>query len=141
MSSFKCSRKIRFFHLRYSIKGVISGLVFVVASGCVTLSRQGVADKIGISAGFKKEIVTTDYFTLTAYTKITQKNAPLNIYIEGDGFAFISRSRISPDPTPTNPISLRLAAADPLIVVVVALILPTCVTEPPETLNSLIRLA
>lgn len=106
-------RETQFLDLRYLSKVVISGLMFVAVSGCVTLSRQEVADNIGISAGFKKEIVTTDYFALTVYTKITQKNAPVNIYIEGDGFAFVSRSKISSDPTPTNPLTLKLAAADP----------------------------
>lgn len=97
----------------YFIRIIISGLVFAAAAGCMTVSRQKVADRIGASAGFKKEIVTTDYFALTVYTKMTRKNAPVNIYIEGDGFAFISRSKISPNPTPKDPVALRLAAADP----------------------------
>ena len=36
----------------------------------------------------------------------------LRVYIEGDGFAWINRNRISPDPTPRNPVGLKLAAAD-----------------------------
>lgn len=47
-----------------------------------------------------------------AYTRMTQEGAPARIYIEGDGLAFLSRTRKSPDPTPTNPIALRLAALD-----------------------------
>ncbi|MFT4301598.1 MAG: hypothetical protein QM579_07575 [Desulfovibrio sp.] len=37
----------------------------------------------------------------------------LRIYIEGDGYAWRSRTRPSEDPTPRDPVGLRLAAADP----------------------------
>jgi len=36
----------------------------------------------------------------------------LRVYIEGDGFAWKSRTQPSADPTPRNPIGLALAAAD-----------------------------
>lgn len=36
----------------------------------------------------------------------------LQVYIEGDGYAWQSRRRPSSDPTPHNPVSLRLALAD-----------------------------
>ncbi|WP_338121853.1 alpha/beta hydrolase [Lelliottia aquatilis] len=36
----------------------------------------------------------------------------LHVYIEGDGFAWQSRTRPSNDPTPHNPVGLTLAAAD-----------------------------
>lgn len=37
----------------------------------------------------------------------------LTVYIEGDGFAWAERSRPSPDPTPLEPLALRLASLDP----------------------------
>lgn len=40
-------------------------------------------------------------------------NAPLNVYIEGDGYAWIKRDRLSDDPTPKKPIALELAVRDP----------------------------
>lgn len=36
----------------------------------------------------------------------------LTVYIEGDGAAWINRSQISPDPTPSNPVALKLAVID-----------------------------
>jgi hypothetical protein len=43
-----------------------------------------------------------------------QKNIEnLNVYIEGDGLAWISSDQISLNPTPINPISLKLSLADP----------------------------
>ena len=41
------------------------------------------------------------------------KRQVLVVYIEGDGHAWINPWQPSTDPTPTNPIALRLAAADP----------------------------
>ncbi|GAB6052678.1 hypothetical protein JCM17960_14980 [Magnetospira thiophila] len=37
----------------------------------------------------------------------------LTVYLEGDGLAWISRSRPSSDPTPDDPVALRMALADP----------------------------
>lgn len=39
--------------------------------------------------------------------------APLSVYIEGDGYAFINRHRLSDDPTPRRPVALELAVRDP----------------------------
>ena len=39
--------------------------------------------------------------------------AVLHVYLEGDGMAFITRTRPSSDPTPRNPVALRLAAHHP----------------------------
>jgi pimeloyl-ACP methyl ester carboxylesterase len=40
-------------------------------------------------------------------------SAPLTVYIEGDGFAYLDQNTASSDPTPRDAIGLRLAAADP----------------------------
>ena len=39
----------------------------------------------------------------------------LVVYLEGDGTSWVRRNQISSDPTPENPVGLRLAAADPSI--------------------------
>jgi pimeloyl-ACP methyl ester carboxylesterase len=38
---------------------------------------------------------------------------PLHIYLEGDGLPFLTTNRISSDPTPRNPLALRLLLRDP----------------------------
>jgi hypothetical protein len=38
----------------------------------------------------------------------------LTVYIEGDGFAWLSRSQASYDPSPLNPVGLELALRHPL---------------------------
>lgn len=74
--------------------------------------RLDKADVIAQTAAMAKKLIKTDSFTLTSYQKITDANLPLNIYIEGDGFAWATRNRISTNPTPKDPLALRLAAED-----------------------------
>lgn len=52
-------------------------------------------------------------FRLAAWGRLTNAAIPLvRVYIEGDGRAWLSRSVPSADPTPHDPVALRLAAAD-----------------------------
>ena len=84
----------------------------LVACGSVE-TRRGQADTLAASAGLDKATVPTDPFLITVYARLKQPGAPLTVYFEGDGFAWISKTRPSPDPTPTDPMALRLAAEDP----------------------------
>jgi len=52
-------------------------------------------------------------FLLTAYSKILEPGKDLHVYIEGDGYAWVTRNRVSGDPTPRRPVALELAAQDP----------------------------
>jgi pimeloyl-ACP methyl ester carboxylesterase len=71
------------------------------------------ADKVARDAGFNKQRINTSDFILTSYTKLDNQSDILRIYIEGDGFAFSSRRRLSSNPTPKNPVALKLAVKDP----------------------------
>jgi len=65
-------------------------------------------------AGWKKSSIAADTFNLTAFTPTEfEPSDMLTIYIEGDGLSWLSRSRPSTDPTPRNPIGLRLAMRHP----------------------------
>lgn len=61
---------------------------------------------------FQSKDINTDYFNLRVYVKIKDKNLPLKVYIEGDGFAWIDRHTLSSNPTPVNPVALKLATMD-----------------------------
>ncbi len=76
-------------------------------------SRRSQADALAAAAGLAKETVPTERFVITVYARLGGLGQPLTVYFEGDGFAWISRTRPSPDPTPTDPMALRLAAQDP----------------------------
>lgn len=58
--------------------------------------------------------MTLGQFDLLSYAPLhIDKDPRLTIYIEGDGFAWVSGSTPSSDPTPRQPIALRLALAQP----------------------------
>ena len=92
-------------------------LAAVVLSGCATIpilaGRYHNAEEIARTAGFERSYIKSGNFTLTIYTRIDKPQDPVTIYIEGDGLAYLNRSRVSMDPTPANPIALKLAALDP----------------------------
>ncbi|MDD3021473.1 MAG: alpha/beta hydrolase [Alphaproteobacteria bacterium] len=51
-------------------------------------------------------------FIIEARERIYNKYQPATIYIEGDGVAYLTETRTSNDPTPDDPVALRLAAQD-----------------------------
>ncbi len=75
--------------------------------------RYKAAEGIGQRAGLAKSYLQTKNFTLTSYWRGAQPGAPLNLYIEGDGAAWINRSWRADDPTPKEPLALELAGVDP----------------------------
>jgi pimeloyl-ACP methyl ester carboxylesterase len=64
--------------------------------------------------GWQSRVISTSQFDLQAFTN----NQPmvdgvLNVYIEGDGYAWINGQFPSEDPTPRTPVSLQLAMEQP----------------------------
>ena len=52
-------------------------------------------------------------FRLVSYARVTAPGATARVYIEGDGLAWLGTHEPSLNPTPTDPIALRLTARDP----------------------------
>jgi len=75
-------------------------------------SRVQVADKIAVRNGFEKLKINSATFPLAAYVKIKSPGARTVVYIEGDGLAYITSKRPSSNPTPVNPVALRIAVID-----------------------------
>ena len=71
------------------------------------------AEFLATGHGFEKSILQTSLFKIVSYQSITSANTVATFYIEGDGLAWSNRTRISPNPTPKNPLALRLALIDP----------------------------
>lgn len=83
-------------------------LVSVVGCGSVPANHRTQAPP-----GWHKRIIEAKPFQLDSLWKQPIKQADVvTIYIEGDGHAWISRQLISPDPTPRDPVALKLAQAD-----------------------------
>ncbi|MFM0642541.1 alpha/beta hydrolase [Paraburkholderia metrosideri] len=95
------------------IVALVGALLISVVAGCATLDRNAHADSLAGPAGLKRELINTDSFVLTAFSRISRTGAPLDLYIEGDGLAWISRNEPSQDPTPSEALGLALAATDP----------------------------
>ncbi len=72
--------------------------------------RRVNARTLAFSKAWKVMLLSGDQFTLASYVPDSPvKNDTLTIYIEGDGFAWRTRSQPSDDPTPLNPIALKMA--------------------------------
>lgn len=89
----------------------------VFLTGCTLapslIDRIDQAEKLAADAGWEREDIPTPYFTLRAYnSKFKNRSKTLTIYIEGDGLAWVGSSTPSQDPTPVNPLALKLAVRD-----------------------------
>ncbi len=101
---------------------IVLALLFYVSvigllDGCAggPFDRGRSALRAATEAGWRPRPLAAGPFTLLA---VASPDAPgarsiLRVYIEGDGLAWASRTRPALDPTPHDPIGLRLALADP----------------------------
>jgi hypothetical protein len=80
--------------------------------GCAALDPDAHADTLAAPAHLHRQTVDTGRFVLTAFSRISQHDKPLRVYIEGDGLAWLSRTVPSLDPTPRQAEGLALAAQD-----------------------------
>jgi predicted esterase len=80
-------------------------------AGCASPNEH--ANSMAQAAGLRREQIDAGDFVLTAFYRSTRADRPLNVYIEGDGLAWVSRYQPSDDPTPHQALGLALAAADP----------------------------
>ena len=89
---------------------VLSACAIVPSHG----DREAHATALASARGWIAHTLRAGSFDLRTYGPSNPQPMPrLTVYIEGDGLAWISRSRVSPDPTPVNPVALQLALAQP----------------------------
>ena len=88
-------------------------LFLFLFSGCSSVSeRLEEAETLSMEHGFQKSVIKTKDFLLMTYIRFQQEGLPVSIYIEGDGYAYAGRHRASSNPTPKNPMGLKLALVD-----------------------------
>lgn len=82
-------------------------------AGCRSIppvnERSALSDSLALP--WVAQTVQTAKYDLRAYSPTQSVASKLTVYIEGDGLAWITRSRPSHDPTPLNPVALKLAKA------------------------------
>lgn len=93
-------------------------LALIVLAGCAPISPQQRRDnavRLAAAAGWREIRLPAGRFILAGFIpqKIPVNSKILTIYIEGDGLAWLTSTRISSDPTPVNPIGLELALQHP----------------------------
>jgi predicted esterase len=93
-------------------------LFVVVLTGCVfspsPAERRARADDLAAAQDWQSEFIPAGRFVLASYRPRHFRRGPLlTVYIEGDGFSWIDRTTPSADPTPRDPLGLRLALAQP----------------------------
>jgi pimeloyl-ACP methyl ester carboxylesterase len=80
---------------------------------CACASGRQQAALLAEAARFQPQRFDTKPFVLQGWLRPGRQGGTLFVYIEGDGMAWRRANRPSMDPTPTDPIGLRLAVADP----------------------------
>ncbi len=89
----------------------------IALSACATASkplsslRSETAQHIAGAAHLMPAYIPVGEFTLLSYERVSQPGKPITVYIDGDG-AQHSDLSWNGDPTPVNPVALRMAADD-----------------------------
>lgn len=86
--------------------------VFCLIQGCASSSQR--VDATARRLQLEPVRVSGVGFAHRAYVSQGVDSAPVvHVYLEGDGLPWVTRYRVSTDPTPRNPLALHLAARDP----------------------------
>ena len=85
---------------------LLATLILVLAS-CTGNPTQEIVQQ----QGFISRVVVGDPFFHQLYSNAMSGDV-LHVYIEGDGRPWLGKRQVSPDPTPMNPLMLRLMASD-----------------------------
>lgn len=93
--------------------GIVAAATMCVACGHGGAGRDATAAAIAQAAGLEPVASKGSAFDLQVYRRDDGRPGPLFVYIEGDGQAYLDTRTPSTDPTPLDPLALRLAAADP----------------------------
>lgn len=93
-------------------------LYLILLSSCAAIpsvsDRRAAAEMLATRQGWQSILIPAGPFGLAAFLPVFPKlSHHLTLYFEGDGFAWVSGTEASADPTPNNPIALRLALAQP----------------------------
>lgn len=90
-------------------------LVSFSLTACANLTNyHSNADEIAREGNFQSDFINSNGFKLKVISKgLNKGDNLLVVYIEGDGFAWKKKHIQSSDPTPRNPIALKMAAQDP----------------------------
>ena len=98
-------------------KGLIAACVAAIA-GCVQIpspvERKKSADDLAAQHAWVDLVIESEgYFLQTYRRKLSLASGHLVVYLEGDGLAWYSSTNPSSDPTPLDPVALKMAINHP----------------------------
>lgn len=102
----------RSYRINSLINYVFALFVVFFAAGCTSKYYISAANKIASDSKLDYELISTNSFEIVTYYRIEDKKKSLHVYFEGDGHAYTSYGRVSVNPSPRNPVALKLAASD-----------------------------
>lgn len=101
--------------MRHSFLVLVLLLLLSWLVGCAARDGRRIAQELADNRGFTPVVFQANGFTLRGFLRCPdwRRRDSLVVYIEGDGHAYEDRRTPSSDPTPHNPMGLRLALQDP----------------------------
>lgn len=103
------------------MRGLLLLLCACLLTACAVPDARRTAQRMQEQSDFEARRFPTPGFVLfgllrparNVSSQASAQGSTLHVYIEGDGYAWVSRRRPSADPTPREAVALRLAEADP----------------------------
>lgn len=97
-----------------ALRALVLTLLLSACGSSYLMPRQQKAAFAAEKAGWSLQILKGTKFDVASFAPPRQPGgSPLVVYIEGDGLAYLDRYTVSPDPTPDDPMALRLALLHP----------------------------
>ncbi len=94
------------------MKGLVVALALLLAA-CGTASRRAEGPDLARAAGWHWEVLAAGTFDVAVASAPRPQGRTLVVYLEGDGLAYVHPDQPALDPTPTDPVALRMALSDP----------------------------
>ena len=91
----------------------LSGLLLALLLASCASSRRAEGPDLAHAAGWRWDILPAGAFDLAVASSPRTGTPMLVAYLEGDGLAYATAHQPALDPTPTDPVALRMALADP----------------------------
>ncbi|WP_114090569.1 S9 family peptidase [Thalassospira profundimaris] len=89
----------------------LAGLLMLTACGGVA-ARHEVRSALVANADWQSGVVQAGLFDIAASWSQVTTGETLFVYLEGDGLAYVTVYRPAQDPTPSDPVALRMAVQD-----------------------------
>ena len=106
------TRRTNFFQRLIRCWDILGCVLGLALSSCTTPTER--ASRMAQDHALTPAVLTTTHFNLMTYASMPLRpGLPLAVYIEGDGHAWLDRSRLSDDPTPRHAMALEFASLDP----------------------------